>query len=73
MKASTGIRHARVLRRITEGATLADIVPDHVPDFDRVLVRDLPRLTIAIIGASYQADKLATWLREWIDETMYPS
>lgn len=68
MKGSTVRGHARMLRRCCEGATLADAVPDHVPDFDRVVVADLPALTMNRIAADHAAWRLARSLREWIDE-----
>lgn len=68
MKASTVRGHARQLRRICEGATLADAVPSHVPDFNRVIVADLPPLTLDRIAADHAAWRLVRSGREWIAE-----
>lgn len=68
MKASTVRGHARMLRRICDGVSLADAVPDHVPDFARVVVADLPRLTLTRIEADHAAWRLVRSGREWIAE-----
>lgn len=68
MKASTVRGHARMLRRCCEGATLADAVPDHVPDFNWVIVADLPALTLNRIAADHAAWRLVRSGREWIAE-----